>query len=304
VRSAIQCRPHGYFRIQGLVFSAVAICVSVASLFIARFDQQVEFIVLAVLIIALGVPHGALDTIFARQLYGVHTAKGWLGFVILYLILATLVVGLWLLTPFLFLSGFLVISITHFSGDPSEGTPILSRALYGGAIIILPVLLHSEEVTRIFSFLVNIDAAERMVWWLHVLAFPWTTALVFAAAYHARGQWLTSLEFVCLGLLAALAPPLVAFTVFFCVMHSARHIMRTFDYSGKSSAYLMVAAALGPMSAIMLVSIGAWFIFRDTPLDARIIQIVFIGLAALTVPHMALVEQVRMSGWVKGAHRN
>jgi beta-carotene 15,15'-dioxygenase len=288
-------------RIQGLVFSVMAISVSIASLFLERLDQQIEFIVLAVLIIALGVPHGALDTIFARQLYGVHSVRGWLGFVLLYLVLAALVVGLWLLMPFAFLAGFLVISITHFSGDPCEGTPMPLRILYGGAIIILPNLLHSSEVTRIFSFLVNSDAAERMVWWLHGLAVPWASCLVLAAVYHLRKDWLTCVEIACVGLLAVLAPPLVAFTVFFCGMHSARHIMRTFDYSGKSSAYLLIASALGPMSAIVTVSFGAWFVFRDTPLDARIIQIVFIGLAALTVPHMALVEQVRMSGWLKGA---
>jgi beta-carotene 15,15'-dioxygenase len=291
-------------RIQGLVFSIMAISVSIASLFLERLDQQIEFIVLAVLIIALGVPHGALDTIFARQLYGVHTAKGWLGFVVLYLILAALVVGLWLLAPFLFLAGFLVISITHFSGDPREGTPMPLRILYGGAIIILPTLLHADEVTRIFLFLVNNDAAQRMVWWLHGLALPWALGVFVAAAYHVQKEWLTSVEIACVGLLAVLAPPLVAFTVFFCAMHSARHIMRTFDYSGKSSVYLLIAAALGPMSAIMLISLGAWFVFRDTPLDARIIQIIFIGLAALTVPHMALVEQVRISGWVKGSHHS
>lgn len=291
-------------RIQGLVFSVMAISVSIASLFFARLDQQVEFIVLAVLIIALGVPHGALDTIFARQLYGVHSVRGWLGFVLLYLVLAALVVGIWLLAPFVFLAGFLVISITHFSGDPGEGTPMPLRVLYGGAIIILPNLLHADEVTRIFSFLVNTGAADRMVWWLHGLALPWAVALVVFALYHLRKDRLTCFEILCVGLLAMIAPPLVAFTVFFCGMHSARHIMRTFDYSGKSSAYLLIASALGPMSAIVVVSLGAWFVFGDIPLDARIIQIVFIGLAALTVPHMALVEQVRMSGWLKGAHHN
>ena len=49
-----------------------------------------------------------------------------------------------------------------------------------------------------------------------------------------------------------------------------------------------------------MISVGAWEFLKEKSLDERIVQIVFVGLAALTVPHMALVERVRLSGWIKG----
>lgn len=288
-------------RIQGWSFCTVAIAVSALSLFMGRLEQQTELVVLAFLIIALGVPHGALDTIFARQLYNVKSVRSWLAFVVIYLALAIFVVALWHYAPFWFLLGFLMISATHFSGDLATGTPVFLRVIYGAAIIVLPNLFHSDEIVRIFSFLVNADAARQMGVYLNLLAWPWVLAIAIGIVIEIGKNALTALEIASLGLLATVASPLVAFTVFFCGMHSTRHIMRTLDYSGKSSVGLVIASAFGPMIAILVGATVAWFALRDIPLDARIIQMVFIGLAALTVPHMALVEQVRISGWSKGA---
>jgi beta-carotene 15,15'-dioxygenase len=124
--------------------------------------------------------------------------------------------------------------------------------------------------------------------------------LVLFGSDQIRKNKISSIEVASVGLLAVVAPPLVAFTVYFCCMHSSRHIMRTYHYSDKSSAKNLVVAAVGPMVAVSIIALIASIAFRDMPLDARITQIIFIGLAALTVPHMALVEQVRMSGWTKG----
>ena len=84
--------------------------------------------------------------------------------------------------------------------------------------------------------------------------------------------------------------------VFFWGPHSARHIIRTIDYSYRSSLGLILGAALLPMLGVLVASADASHLPSGTSLDARNIQLVFV----LTVPHMAPVEHVRLSGWVKG----
>ncbi len=288
-------------RVQGIAFSAAALVLTLAALAMPRLSQQTELIVQAALIMVLGVPHGALDTMFAQRLLGIRTLPGWIGFGVLYMLLAVSVVGLWALAPVIFLIGFLAVSLLHFSGDPVASTPLTARWFYGGAVIFLPTLLHGPDVTQLFAFLVGIDAAQLLVPWLQWLGWPWLLGLSVAAGISARSNWVTGLELAAVGLVALLLPPLMAFTIFFCGMHSARHILRAMDYSGMRSARLLIAAALLPMLGVLLFSALAFFWLRNTPLDAQVVQLVFVGLAALTLPHMVLVEQVRLSGWRNGA---
>ncbi|WP_210245424.1 MULTISPECIES: Brp/Blh family beta-carotene 15,15'-dioxygenase [unclassified Tardiphaga] len=286
-------------RIQGLVFCATALAVAASAELVQRLDPQTELVAMAILIVILGVPHGVLDTVFARNLYNVRTAKEWVGFTVVYFIPAALVVALWQFAPQLFLAGFLVISIVHFSGDPSPGTPVFSRVFYGGAIIVLPTIFYAPEVTQLFSFLVGPDAAMQTVAALLYLKWPWLVGLVLAAIARMQSDWLSGLEIAALGLIATLAPPLVAFTVFFCIMHSARHILRTMNYFDQISLSRIVFTAATPMLVTVILSVAAWNSFGDTAIDVRVSQLVFVGLAALTVPHMAIVERVRLSGWIR-----
>jgi Brp/Blh family beta-carotene 15,15'-monooxygenase len=286
-------------RVQGIVFSAGALLVALGTLALGRLSPQLELIVVAVLIVVLGVPHGALDTIFAKELYGIRTLSGWLQFSLLYLLLAALVVGLWLWQPGLFLLGFLAISAAHFSGDPLQGVPWPARLFYGGSVILLPTIGHAQEIGRLFGLLVGDATATPLVPWLRWLAWPWLVGLALASLWQTRHDFWTALEMAAAGILAIVAPPLVSFVVFFCGMHSARHILRTMNFSGRSSWRYVAGAALLPMAGVLAGSALAWVFLRDTALDARVVQVVFVGLAALTVPHMVLVERVRLSGWIR-----
>jgi len=286
------------FRKQGLVFCALALLLVATALLLPRLEPTTELFIFGALVLLLGVPHGALDPIFARQLYAVSSLVGWAVFVGAYVGLALLVIGFWRLAPVVFLILFLVASTLHFSADLAAGTPRLTRLVYGGAVIVLPTLLHAAEMTRLFGFLVDVNAADRFVSVLAFLAWPWLAGIFLSVLVMFKRDWLTALELTSSSLLVLVVPPLLSFTLFFCVMHSARHALRTQRYASASWRQLLLTS-LAPTAAVAATALLTWWAIKDAPLDMRMVQMVVIGLAALTAPHMLLVERVRFSGWVK-----
>lgn len=287
-------------RLQGFTFSLAALLVVAAALIFQRLEMQTELIWFAVLTMLLGVPHGALDPIFAQQLYGVKGFMGWARFALVYTAASALLLALWWIAPTSFLVVFLAASVAHFSGDLPAKTPILSRILYGGAIIILPMILHAAEVAPLFAALIGIEATSSLLAVLGWMAWPWLAGLVVAAIVSARTDGLTALEIIAVSALAVVASPLLAFAVFFCGMHSARHILRTQQYAGRASARRLISWSVLPMLAVCVALAAAWHGLKDAPFDTRVVQIVFVTLAILTGPHMVLIEQVRLAGWGKG----
>ena len=112
-----------------------------------------------------------------------------------------------------------------------------------------------------------------------------------------RANWVTSLEVVSVSLLAITAPPLFGFTVFFCVMHSARHAVRTRAYAADMRWADMLKKAMAPMVVCALAGVALWPTVMGLTFETAVVRMVFVALAALTVPHMVLIERVRLAGW-------
>jgi Brp/Blh family beta-carotene 15,15'-monooxygenase len=286
-------------RVQGCLFLVCTLAVITASLILPRIDRSAELIAVASAVLLLGVPHGALDPLFVRRLLGANSMGGWAAFGVGYASLAAAVVGLWVAAPALFLAGFLLVSALHFSGDPGPRTNGFSRLIYGGAIIVVPALLHPAEMEGLFSALAGHPAASSVMPLLRALAGPWLALVIVCAAIAGRRDFLAGAEIVSVGALAAVVPPLVAFATFFCAMHSPRHILRTAGYASDVPKRVLWAAGVVPMLLVLGLVAAMWSRFGNVPVDDRLVRIMFVGLAALTVPHMVLVERVRLSGWNK-----
>ena len=287
-------------RFQGLAFSVFAWLSLVVCWWLPRPDAQAQLAVLSPVILLLGVPHGALDIVFVRQLAGLRSAAGWGLFTMAYAAAAVTVVVLWWFAPGFFLAAFLLVSALHFSGDPEGQTPAWFRMLYGGAVIFCPLTLHAAEVAQLFGYLAGMPAAQAIVAALQWAAWPWVAAIGIAAIAGAKQDLARSIELVSVTALLTFAPPLIGFTLFFCGMHSARHVLRTRDYSSAGTLRHLLRIAAWPMLVTVAGVVIAWWLSDGKPLDMRLAQLLFVGLAALTVPHMIVVERVRLTGWVLG----
>ena len=280
-------------RTQGRVFCGLALALVIASVSGFNPEPRHELLAMGALVLLLGMPHGAFDVVIARQLFAVADAKGWALFSVGYVGLSAAVVGFWIVAPAIFLCAFLIVSAWHFGGDPEAGASMLRRVLYGGAVIVLPALLHGAELQRLLGLVAGSASAAFVMPVLSQLAIPWLTATALACALHARTSRLAACESAALAALALVAPPLVAFSAYFCAMHSPRHILRTLESLPAAEVRSAMALALWPTLAVLVAAVLFGFLATDLPVEERVMQLVFVGLAALTLPHMVLLEGAR-----------
>jgi Brp/Blh family beta-carotene 15,15'-monooxygenase len=242
---------------------------------------------LAGLVAIVGLPHGALDPLVARQAGLWRTPLGLAGFLIAYLLLAGVAGLLWFYAPMLALIGFLAYSAWHFSGDWRDDLPLGLRLCAGVAIVSAPALLHRDLVTEYFSLLAGPRGAAALVQVLAWLALPALLGMATAAARCRRDRWVISAELMVLATAAVMLTPLVLFLLYFCGLHSPRHLLHAAEGLNRKAA---TATAVG--LTVITVALAALVVVLGPPgrLDERLLQLTFIALAVLTVPHMVLIE--------------
>ena len=253
----------------------------------------VQAAVLGVLVASLGLPHGALDPLIARRAGLWRTPLGFAGFNLGYLAMVVLVVGVWLLAPAASLVGFLVVSGIHFGADWNGGRSIGLRSLTGIGLLALPAFAHHDEVAGIYRTLAGTGGAvvadvQSSLGPLAILA------MLVGAALALRRRPTDALEILLAATLALVAAPLVFFALYFCALHSARHLRHGFAEergSGRLAVLITVVYTAVPIAAVGILT--AVFAGDFAPGGALAggwtIRLVFIGLAALTVPHMTVI---------------
>jgi len=268
-------------------------------------------VVVALIALAVGIPHGALDHLVTLPR---SSAKKMALFILIYVAVAVLaVVALltWNVAGFIFV---VVMSAVHFGiGDAAFISEIDRRSvepkkfakyLYASAAGTLPVVipLVNEKST---SALEKVNPV--LVNWHHGLNYDlqlWVMILTAVALLRLvqKRRESDALDLMLLYLLAVTAPPLVAFAVYFGCWHAMRHTARlTLTLPSSQAAFaegnargaFMKAVLPGTPALIGTFVIAALIVLlRGDSLDDQFLWVSLVVVWALTVPHMAVTARL------------
>lgn len=287
------------------VLVSVAICISLVFSFAFGIESASWQVWLAVIALAVGIPHGALDhLVTVPRMQPTRLAlfvAGYLGVTIL----AALAIFRWPTAGFIFV---VLMSAVHFGmGDASFVIQATENrtdqkmawwiyALPAGTLpVIVPLTNNAsmEALTLVNPILTNWHGGfNQIFFWL-------TIAVAISSIIYLliNKRIVDARDLIILGALALLTPPLVSFAVFFGLWHALRHTARLSLELGsaraKASGGHWVAAlwkvtvpGLPALAGTMvlagaIVAIGGWGI-------SQYLWSALVLVWALTVPHMAL----------------
>ncbi len=250
---------------------------------------------LCALAIALfGIPHGTLDVEIIALRYGLVSRLQRLKIIAGYLACTAAVAGAWIVAPEFALCLFLLVSILHFSRDWYASVDPFLSLMVAWALVATPALTKPDEVAAIFNMLTGNQNGRVIADLLACASVPALLGCLTFAFWSARnGEARTAVEVLTCLVATLLLPPLMAFAVFFCGLHSPRHMADALHETGAISRSKKAAI----IAAVFLLSVagGALLLFGQDHISAEtgIIRSAIILISILTVPHFALESLAR-----------
>jgi Brp/Blh family beta-carotene 15,15'-monooxygenase len=296
-------------------YSRYAVGLAIALSF--AFSQFIEDtsitwqVVIALIALAIGIPHGALDHLVTLPR---SSAKKMFLFISIYVAVAVIaVVALltWNVVGFIFV---VVMSAVHFGiGDAafiseidrrSENSKRFQKYLYATAAGTLPVVIplvsdkSTSALEKVNPVLVDWHQGlnnDLALWAMLITAF----AVLRLLLKHRNGD---VIDLLLLYLLAVTAPPLVAFAVYFGCWHAMRHTARltltlpssqeAFTKGSAKGAFIRAVLPGTPALVGTFVIAALIVLLRGDSLDDQFLWVTLVVVWALTVPHMAVTARL------------
>ena len=271
-------------------------------------DFTISPLICLLLILSIGISHGSLDNVKGEKLLKILKINNNSIFYLLYSLITIAVIVLWMIFPTICLIIFLIVASYHFGKEDTQFLIIANSYsnqilffIKGSLIILAPIYFHFDETINIFKLLlVNnenfyylLDFIETNNILLFCIILSTLAHIILFGKNFEIKKFAIFFDYFSILILNFYFSPLLAFTVYFCFLHSVRHSITLIleldnhDLGSGFKKFLKKALPLTILTAIVSL-IGLYFLNNTYNLDSSILKIIFIGLASLTFPHILL----------------
>ena len=260
------------------------------------------------LILSIGISHGSLDDVKGRKLFQIFEIKKFYIFYLAYILIAIIVIIFWILIPYVSLIIFLTVASYHFGKEDTQFL-IVENSYYnqflfllkGSLIVFAPMYFHFNETISIFKLLfienenfynfLDLIESKKILLYCIILS-TLANILLFTKNFELK-KFTIFLDYFSIIIINYYFSPLVAFTIYFCFLHSVRHsisLMSELDRDDLGNGFKIFVKKALPLTIITAIfcAIGLYLLNNTYNLESSILKIIFIGLASLTFPHILL----------------
>ena len=277
-------------------------------LFFKYSNLNISTILCLLLILIIGVSHGSLDHVKGKKLLDLLNIKSIYIFYAIYVLISVAIIVTWMLLPSMTLILFLTIASYHFGKEDTQflinDETYLTQLLYffkGFLIILAPLYFHFQETIAIFKLLLidnevfysslNFIETNKVIQ-IGIISSTLSSIFLFLKNFEIK-KFVIFLDYFSILILNYYLSPLVAFTIYFCFLHSIRHSISLaieLDPSSVIDGFKLFVKKALPLTILtgIFSFIALYLLSYSNNLDNAILKIIFIGLASLTFPHILL----------------
>ena len=260
------------------------------------------------LILSIGVSHGSLDNLKGRKLFQIYGINNFVFFYLSYILISLGVIFFWIIIPSISLIIFLIIASHHFGKEDTQFLIVensylnqLFFFLKGSLIIFAPMYFHFDETISIFKLLLidnesfyeflNFIESNKIL--LYGIFLSTLSSIILFIKNFELKKFTIFLDYFSILIINFYFSPVVAFTVYFCFLHSIRHSISLVceldnnDFKNGLKIFTKKALPLTIVTATFCF-LGLYLLNNTYNFDSSVLKIIFIGLASLTFPHILL----------------
>ena len=271
-------------------------------------DFIISPLICLLLILSVGISHGSLDNLKGKKLFQIYGINNPNIFYLIYIFIAITIIILWVVIPMLSLMIFLIVASYHFGKEDTQFLIIensyFNQSLFlikGSLIILAPMYFHFNETVSIFKLLLidnesfykflNFIETNKILFYGIILA-TLSNIILFTKNFEFK-KFTIFLDYFSILIINYYFSPLIAFTIYFCFLHSIRHgitLMLELNETDLNLGFKLFIKKALPLTIFTAAFFlfGLYFLNNYYSFNSSILKIIFIGLASLTFPHILL----------------